>query len=1509
MSIKALQDYTYFSRYARYNAEEKRRETWNEAVDRVKGMHLRRYPQVEEEIEWAFDLVKQKKVLGSQRALQFGGIPIEKKHARIYNCTVSFCDRIRFFQESFWLLLCGSGVGFSVQTHHIDKLPDFYNGKYGRKKKRTYLVPDTIEGWADALGILLATYLPNADFSDWAGCTVEFDYSAIRPAGSHLASGVGKAPGPDPLKRSLEVIRELLDRCLADKQKRLRSIDAYDLIMHASDAVLSGGVRRSATICIFSPHDEDMVKAKTGNWLIENPQRGRSNNSALLLRDKTTKEDFMRLIESVKEFGEPGFFWSDSTEQLPNPCFHKDTRLATHNGLRRIEDLYRSGKSNEVVTDCRVGKGDHLNLDDKGVKSLPATKVALTQKNADIYEVVTTHGHSIKVTLNHEFPTTRGRLPLHEMVVGDTILLQSDEGKWGNFGTFEQGMILGLITGDGTFSTKQRNNKEHHEAFIDVWESDFDQLEYIQSIVNEEICKLPSISNGGRMYGCLEWVDQTPGENDDKKRIGGGRLYRFLKEVLKIDSPRSIKQSVSECVWSGSREFVQGYLQGFFFADGGPQLSGYKKSATLSYRLNQSNRKLLGETQVLLNNFGIVSSIASRRKAGYRLLPDGKGGRKEYFCKENFDLIINRPNAIAFDEKISWFGKKKLLCESFWEIRGKDCRKPERFITKIKSIEYHSTDDVFCLTQKETNSVIAMGCVVGQCVEIGMWPVHWKTKKTGWSFCNLTEINGKKVKCKEDFAIAARAGAIVGTLQAGYTDFDYLGQTTKEIVEREALLGVSITGMMDSPDILFDPKIQREIAKLVVKTNEWMAKKIGIRAAARCTCVKPAGCQKAGTLISTKNGIFRLDELGNVNGKTWQKMNQLVYTDKNKQNATQFYVNGEAKTKKILLDSGLELESTFNHRFRVLEDGKYIWKNAENLKEGDLLPYSLGEYKNTKYQKLINIKFEKNSRATRLIPIFQPKILDENLAWLLGLYFADGSNHTKGIRFAGNSIERKGFDKAIAIIKDKFGRCATENEDNREGNRTSLNLNSIEIIPWLEANQIKKQKAEYVRIPLKIRMSPPSVIKAFIEGYLTGDGCEKSPTPSFATTSKRMAEELVVVLRAIGMDCKFRLMPPTKDSWGEKMRYWIQIRKSRSGQRNKNRLYIREAWNNLDDHGFTKMSVDTVKAVSEGKCKTYDIEVKETHTYLANSYISHNTTSCILGSASGVHPHHAKRYFRRVQGNALEHVLQHFKKFNAHAVEKSVWSANDTDEIVTFCIEVPDGAKTKNNLNAIELLNHVKSTQQNWVTSGKVTSRCTKKWLSHNVSNTINVRPEEWDDVSKFIWNNRKWFAGISILPQSGDLDYPQAPMCNILTAREILQRYGDGALLASGLIVDGIHAFDDLWVACDAVLGMGEPVEKPERPGNGSIRIDAARDWEEDCKIYERKIDWVRRVKQFAERYVDNDAKECCYLLKHAHNWKLWLDLQREYKDVDYTQLIEEEDFTKPMETISCAGGACEVI
>ena len=280
------------------------------------------------------------------------------------------------------------------------------------------------------------------------------------------------------------------------------------------------------------------------------------------------------------------------------------------------------------------------------------------------------------------------------------------------------------------------------------------------------------------------------------------------------------------------------------------------------------------------------------------------------------------------------------------------------------------------------------------------------------------------------------------------------------------------------------------------------------------------------------------------------------------------------------------------------------------------------------------------------------------------------------------------------------------------------------------------------------------------------------------------------------------------------------------------------------------------------------------------------TSSCVLGTSSGIHPHHAKRYIRRVQANKMEPIYNYFREVNPRACEESVWSNNDSDDVVAFCIEVPAGAKTKNQVGAIDLLSHVKSTQQSWVIPGTNKSLCTKPWLVHNVSNTINVKPDEWEEVEKFIYKNRKYFCGISLLPITGDKDYPQAPFTAIYLPTEQVRHYGDASLFVSGLIEVALNLWEDnLWAACDSLLGVGAKIK-----GNG-------------------KKEWSDRCKKFAERYFEGDLRKLTYCMKDVYNWKEWVDLSREYTSVDYTEVIEEENNVKPEQEWACAGGKCDII
>jgi len=341
LGLDALSKLTVFSKYAKYVPELKRRETWEEIVNRYRQMMIKKYPKLEDQIMQTSQFILDKKVLPSMRALQFAGPAAEVNNSRIYNCCYLPIDSIHSFSETMFLLLGGTGVGYSVQKQHVAQLPAVT--KPG--KLRNYLIEDSIMGWADAVKVLMKAYLEG-------GFMPKFDFRAIRKKGARLITAGGKAPGPEPLKICLAHVQAVLDR--KQEGESLSPLECHDILCHIANSVLAGGIRRSAMISLFSHDDEEMITCKYGNWWETNEQRGRANNSAVLLRGSVGKEEFDNLWKRIEASGsgEPGIYWTNNLDWGTNPCCEIALRPYQFCNLCEVNvsDIESQGDLNNRVT-------------------------------------------------------------------------------------------------------------------------------------------------------------------------------------------------------------------------------------------------------------------------------------------------------------------------------------------------------------------------------------------------------------------------------------------------------------------------------------------------------------------------------------------------------------------------------------------------------------------------------------------------------------------------------------------------------------------------------------------------------------------------------------------------------------------------------------------------------------------------------------------------------------------------------------------------------------------------------------------------------------------------------------------------------------------------------------------------------------------------------------------------------------------------------------------------------
>lgn len=418
ISQRILSDAVVFMKYAKFLPDEHRRETWDEIIDRNVSMHIKKFPMLKDEITEAYRYVYDKKILPSMRSLQFAGRPIELNNVRLYNCSFLPIDAPEAFSEVMFLLLSGAGVGYSVQSNHVEKLPPIIKPT----KTKRYLVGDSIEGWADAVKVLVKSYMNGKPLPI-------FDYGDVRPKGAMLITAGGKAPGPEPLKDCIHNIQKIFDRKGSGEQ--LSSIEVHDILCFIADAVLSGGIRRSAMIALFDIDDEDMLTSKFGTWYEENPQRARANNTAVVVRHLIEEEVFFNLWKKIElsGSGEPGIFFTNDPSWGLNPCISGDALITVcdHgiNGgigvpykipMKMLVELCQTSDFLPCVLSYNETTGQ------KEWKQLEAGM--LTKHNAKIVKV-TYEGKTVKCTPDHKiFTKNRGWIEAQKLHQDDILILE-----------------------------------------------------------------------------------------------------------------------------------------------------------------------------------------------------------------------------------------------------------------------------------------------------------------------------------------------------------------------------------------------------------------------------------------------------------------------------------------------------------------------------------------------------------------------------------------------------------------------------------------------------------------------------------------------------------------------------------------------------------------------------------------------------------------------------------------------------------------------------------------------------------------------------------------------------------------------------------------------------------------------------------------------------------------------------------------------------------------------------
>jgi hypothetical protein len=715
----------------------------------------KKYPSLQNLIVKNASYIREKKVLPSMRALQFAGAAAEVNNSRIYNCCYHPIDSVYSFSETMFLLLGGTGVGYSVQKHHVAQLPEIK--KPG--KARTYLIEDSIMGWAEAVKVLMKAYLEGS-------FTPKFDFRAIRHKGTRLITAGGKAPGPEPLKICLAHVQAILDR--KHEGEKLSPLECHDILCHIANSVLSGGIRRSAMIALFSHDDEEMITCKYGNWWELDEQRGRANNSAVLKRGDISLEEFISLWKRIElsGSGEPGIYWTNNVEWGTNPCVEialrpyqfcvsGDTNLITREGIDKIENL--------VDIEVEIWNGEKWSK----------VKPYKTGTNDRLHRVWFSDGSYLDATDNHKF-----------------LVKNRFEKKYKEVETIE--LIKLLETSKYQLQIPRSNIK--YEDGVDI-EHAYD----IGFVLGDGCVKKGYIGAG--LYGEDKKLNFTSVKHVSNLINYNGTPFESVKFDLDFNFCKELKYShgLPKYIFAWNKQSILKFIAGWADADGA--------NASKGIRIYGEESKIR-DAQLLLTKIGVASSVNLMQKKGVNT----------NLCERKADVWYLQ---ITTTSEIPC---QRLTCNNI-DLSDK-CK--NQIIKRIDTLEgFHNS---YCLTEEELHQCVFNNVLTKQ--------------------CNLCEINVSNIESQEDLNQRSNIAAFFGTLQAGFTDFHYLRPIWKKTTEKDALLGIGMTGIASGEVLKYDLK---EAANMAKRMNSFTASAIGINEAARVTCVKPSGTTSL--VLGTSSGI------------------------------------------------------------------------------------------------------------------------------------------------------------------------------------------------------------------------------------------------------------------------------------------------------------------------------------------------------------------------------------------------------------------------------------------------------------------------------------------------------------------------------------------------------------------------------------------------------------------------------------------------------------------------------